>query len=96
MFKKYIKIPTEVEAVQYTGTNFSEIESFVKLHVKTKIAINIKITEETYDKMQRCIVFYNVKSDGKLYMKKGDFITIENNYIKLHNSEKFFQTYKEV
>lgn len=96
MIKKYIKIPTEVEAVQYTGTNFSEIENFVKLHVETKIAINIKITEETYDKMQRCIVFYNVKSDSKLYMKKGDFITIENNYIKLHNSEKFFQTYKEV
>ena len=47
MFKKYIKIPTEVEALQYTGTNFSEIENFVKLHVKTEIAINIEITEET-------------------------------------------------
>ena len=46
--------------------------------------------------MQRRIVFYNVKSNGKLYMKKGDFITIENNHIKMHNSEKFFKTYKEV
>ena len=96
MFKKYIKIPVEIEAVQYTGTNFSEIENFVKLHVKTEIAINIEITEETYDKMQRRIVFYNIKSDGKLYMEKGDFIANENNSIKLYNSEKFFKTYKEV
>ena len=73
-----------------------EIENFVKLHVKTEIAINIEITEETYDKMQRRIVFYNVKSDGKLYMEKGDFIANENNSIKLYNSENFFKTYKEV
>ena len=46
--------------------------------------------------MQRCIVFYNVKSDGKLYMGRGDFIANENNSIKLYNSEKFFKTYKEV
>ena len=28
-------------------------------------------------------------------MKKGDFITIENNYIKLHNSKKFSKHIKK-
>ena len=46
--------------------------------------------------MQRRIVFYNVKSDDKLYMERGDFRTNENKSIKLYNSDKFFKTYKEV
>ena len=96
MFKKYIKIPVEIEAVQYTGTNFSEIENFVKLHVNTEIAKNVEITEEAYCKMERCIVFHDIKSDAKLYMKKGDFVTNENNFIKLYNNKKFLKIYKEV
>ena len=96
MFKKYIKIPVEIEAVQYTGTNFSEIENFVKLHVNTEIAKNVEISEETYCKMERCIVFHDIKSDTKLYMKNGDFVTNENNFIKLYNNKKFFKIYKEI
>ena len=45
--------------------------------------------------MQRRIVFYNVKSDGKLYMEKGDFIANENNSIKLYNSKNFSKHIKK-
>lgn len=81
MIKKYRKKPIEIDAIQYTGNNLSEIENFVEtnlLHYNTQEENNYQLGIPTLEGiMKASIGDYIIRgAKGEFYPCKPDIFKI--------------------
>lgn len=81
MIKKYRKKPIEIDAIQYTGNNVSEIENFVEtnlLHYNTQEENNYQLGIPTLEGiMKASIGDYIIRgAKGEFYPCKPDIFKI--------------------
>lgn len=85
MVKRYIKKPTTIEAVRWTGYNFDEIQDFVGTE-------NVQFRRETNPPRIHIVTGYQA-----LYLMVGDYI-VKNSYgsFEAYTKGYFEETFGEV
>lgn len=85
MVKRYIKKPTTIEAVRWTGYNFDEIQDFVGTE-------NVQFRRETNPPRIHIVTRYQA-----LYLMVGDYI-VKNSYgsFEAYTKGYFEETFGEV
>lgn len=85
MVKKYVKKPIAIEAIQWTGCNFDEIQEFVGTE-------NVQFRRETNPPRIHIVTRYQA-----LYLMVGDYI-VKNSYgsFEAYTKGYFEETFGEV